>query len=95
MEEDICDITLESEALDVTLESAVCDVTLQSSVLSVDDSFSRLESQVDRFRPTCAAAVLAPCHSSTPKKPLASRLQNFRPVPMLGELAIEIDSYSY
>ena len=80
MEEDICDITLESDAFDVTLESSV------DTDWSVDE-FSSVELQVGRFRrPTCAAAVLASCHSqSTPKKPLASHLQNVLPDPTIGK----------
>ena len=78
MEEDICDITLESDAFDVTLESLV------DTDWSVDE-FSSVELQVGRIRPTCAAAVLASCHSSTPKKPLASHLQNVLQDPTIGK----------
>ena len=79
MEEDICDITLESDTFDVTLESSI------DTDWSVDE-FSSVELQVGRFRPTCAAAVLASCHSqSTPKKSLASYLQNVLPDPTIGK----------
>ena len=83
MEEDICDITLESEAYDVTLESPT------DTDRSVDESFSSVELQVDPFRPICAAATLASCHSSTPKKPLVSHLQNVLPDSTIGKSQVD------